>query len=130
MNKYTPYIIVAVVVAVIVLIVMFAKKTKGNNSSIGSFIQENTTKNNGTSGNYSGGCSASFSGKAEIPLQLLYLPGLDKEKILKCGSYSMEVTLLQNVLGITEDGKFGPNTEAAVFQKYGVKEISLRGAGA
>ena len=52
---------------------------------------------------------------------------LNKALVLKKGSSGNEVRELQRLLGIAQDGSFGPNTEAALLKKKGVKEISLNG---
>lgn len=50
---------------------------------------------------------------------------LNKTLVLKKGSKGNEVRELQKLLGVTADGDFGANTEAALVAKKGVKEISL-----
>lgn len=51
--------------------------------------------------------------------------GLDQNKVLMNGSRGDEVKFLQGLLGVTADGIFGPQTEAALFARKGVKQTSL-----
>ena len=50
---------------------------------------------------------------------------LNRNLILRRGSIGAEVKELQKLLKIYSDGKFGPQTEATLFSKKGVKEITL-----
>lgn len=51
---------------------------------------------------------------------------IDKAKLLKKGSKGMEVRTLQTLLKIKVDGDFGRNTENALFNQKGVKQIRLK----
>jgi len=51
--------------------------------------------------------------------------GLDPNKVLMNGSRGEEVKFLQGLLGVTADGIFGPQTEAALFARKGVRQTSL-----
>lgn len=51
---------------------------------------------------------------------------IDKTKLLKKGSKGMEVRTLQTLLKIKVDGDFGRNTENALFNQKGVKQIRLK----
>lgn len=53
------------------------------------------------------------------------VPALNKNLVLAQGSRGQEVVQLQKLLGITADGVFGPNTEAALKAKKGVIKITL-----
>lgn len=50
---------------------------------------------------------------------------LNNNLVLKKGSKGEEVKKLQQLLGITADGIFGSQTEAALLAKKGVKEVTL-----
>lgn len=50
---------------------------------------------------------------------------LDGTKLLKKGSTGFEVKELQKRLGVSQDGSFGAITETALFNKKGVKQITL-----
>ncbi len=50
---------------------------------------------------------------------------LDYNKLLRKGMTAAEVKRLQQWLGITADGVFGNQTESALYNKKGVKEITL-----
>lgn len=121
MKKYTPYIIIFAVVAVIVLILLFAFNTKAKPKT-------NTTNNSGAEGGGSNNvpmCSATFPNES---LQVYTGPmarPLDYDAVLQCGSYSVEVAKLQELLNIDVDGKFGNLTQTAVVKAFGKKSISL-----
>ena len=51
---------------------------------------------------------------------------IDKAKLLKKGSKGMEVITLQTLLNIKVDGDFGRNTENALNNQKGVKQIRLK----
>lgn len=51
---------------------------------------------------------------------------IDKSKLLKKGSKGMEVRTLQTLLKIKADGDFGRNTENALFNQKGIKQIRLK----
>lgn len=50
----------------------------------------------------------------------------DLNKILKKGSKGSEVRVLQSLLKVTVDGDFGRNTENALFNQKGVRQIRLK----
>lgn len=50
---------------------------------------------------------------------------LDYSKVLKLGSTGAEVKELQRLLGISQDGVFGPQTQSALFNKRGVYQTTL-----
>ena len=52
---------------------------------------------------------------------------INKALVLKNGSKGIEVAELQKLLGVTTDGVFGTGTETALYNRKGVKEISLNG---
>lgn len=82
---------------------------------LGSGANEETPPELPAAGNTSGSTP-----KATTPA-----PALDKGKILKKGSTGPEVKELQKLLGITADGIFGAQTEAALKSKKGVIQITL-----
>lgn len=97
--KTRDYIIITIVVVLIILLIFFQDKIK-----------------------------ALFT--KSKPSQPLTTPQqeqqLDYNKLLKKGVYnSAEVKKLQELLGVENDGDFGPITEAALFNRKGVKEITL-----
>jgi peptidoglycan hydrolase-like protein with peptidoglycan-binding domain len=51
---------------------------------------------------------------------------LNKNIVLKMGSRGNEVKELQKLLGISADGIFGAQTEAALFAKKGFRQITLK----
>ena len=103
MNKYSKYIIVAVVLAIIVLLVVFRNKISGLFSSTAPAAPPVT-----------GGSGGSNAG-----------PTLNYNKVLKQGVSGEEVKLLQHFLGVTTDGAFGPQTEAALYAQKGVIQTTL-----
>lgn len=54
----------------------------------------------------------------------------NKALVLKKGSEGIEVIELQKLLSVSADGIFGNGTETALFNKKGVKQISLTGYAA
>lgn len=50
---------------------------------------------------------------------------LDRNLLLKQGVRGNEVKELQRLLGVSQDGIFGPITESTLFQLKGVKQITL-----
>lgn len=50
---------------------------------------------------------------------------LDRDKVLRSGVTGPEVTYLQMILGVKQDGIFGPVTEAALQDEKCVKETTL-----
>lgn len=52
--------------------------------------------------------------------------GIDKNKLLQKGSKGMEVRTLQVLLKVTVDGDFGNNTQKALLNQKGVKQIRLK----
>jgi hypothetical protein len=51
---------------------------------------------------------------------------IDKNKLLQKGSKGMEVRTLQVLLKVKVDGDFGSNTQKALFNQKGVKQIRLK----
>ncbi len=128
MKKYTPYLIIVAIIAVVILLVMMFKPAKATTKATGSGGGSGSGSGGGTGsgGSFSSGCTANWSGKPNLTLDAMGWGNLDQSKVLKCGSYNQEVVWLQNMLGITEDGKFGPQTEEAVFKKWGRKDITMQ----
>ncbi len=50
---------------------------------------------------------------------------INRDLLLKNGSKGNEVKELQKLLGVTADGSFGPQTEAKLLAKKGVKQTTL-----
>lgn len=67
------------------------------------------------------------NGKLLNPTDLIASASLNMSLVLKYGLYdSPEVAELQRRLGITADGDFGQQTQAALITAKGVKEIALK----
>ncbi|MGQ2982129.1 peptidoglycan-binding domain-containing protein [Flavobacterium sp.] len=60
-----------------------------------------------------------------VPVTQPVAISLNKNLLLKNGSKGSEVKELQKLLGISADGVFGAQTEAALYAKKGVKQITL-----
>lgn len=61
------------------------------------------------------------------PIAPIKTATINKGLVLKNGSKGIEVVELQKLLSVTADGIFGNGTETALFNKKGVKQISLNG---
>ena len=109
MKPYIKYIIVLVIVAIVVAVILFQDKIKSWFTKKPAAVQTD---------NAAGGGSGSGSGGSSTPQ-------LDKNKLLKFGSNGAEVRQLQKWLGVTADGIFGAQTEAALLARKGVEEITL-----
>lgn len=97
------YVALAVILLIIVLLIVYWQKVK-----------------------------AWFAGNQKPPSQTAQNTppaGLDMHKVLKKGVTGEEVKQLQQWLGVTTDGIFGPITEGALLQKKGVAEITLSAYG-
>ncbi len=106
MNNYIKIAIVAIVIVLVVLAIVFQDKIRGW------FTKKPAVDNTAGSGSGSGSGGGSTQ-------------QLDKNKVLKYGSNGAEVRQLQKWLGITADGIFGAQTEAALMARKGVEQITL-----
>ena len=105
--KYAKYIIVAVIIVLVIMAIVFQDKIKGWFTKKPAAVQIDNAAGSG-SGAGNGGAAA-----------------LNYNKLLKFGSTGAEVRELQKWLGITADGIFGAQTEAALLARKGVEEITL-----
>lgn len=110
------YFVLAALVVLLILIVVFRNKITAL------FSKKDTVTPPVPSG--------TGSGSAATPATT----GLDYDLLLKIGMSGPEVKELQRVIGVTQDGAFGPQTEAAVVQLFisktgsSKKEITLNQA--
>lgn len=106
-NDTRNYVIIAVIILIIILLILFWDKVKGVFSKKTAEIPPSQQNGSGSDG-----------GSAPS--------GLNPDKVLKRGVNGNEVKLLQQWLGVDQDGIFGPITEAALLQLKGVNQITLR----
>jgi len=105
----TKYYVLAVVVTVIVLVIVFQDKIRGLFSKAAAAVNTQTTTPAAPAG----------------PAAPAAPAGLNYDKLLKQGVNGAETKKLQEWLGVTRDGIFGPQTEAALLAKKGVEQITL-----
>lgn len=107
--KYAKYIVVTVIIVLVILAIVFQDKIRGWFTKKPAAAQLETSAGNNAGGGGNGSSA----------------PQLNYNRLLKFGSNGAEVRQLQKWLGITADGIFGAQTEAALMARKGVEEITL-----